>query len=174
MAKEIKLSTVGDDSMKVSVCCIVNINDKILLVKRIKDPCKDSVEFPGGLIADNELLKSGVIARVKEVAGFDIYPIAMLGVYDGLDRHPNERVISTVYLAQPEITDEQAKAIIEEQNKKLLEIPEDKREFSELKLQSLQDTLKEKFAYDHRRMFVSYLTILSLGRKIDMNVEKQN
>ncbi len=160
--------------MKVSVCCIININDKILLAKRVKDPCRDSVEFPGGLVTDSELLKSGVIARVKEVTGFDIHPIAMLGVYDSLDRHPNERVISTVYLAQPEITDEDANKMVTEQNKKLQEILEDKKEISELKLLSLQDALKEKFAYDHRRMYVSYLTILSLGKKIDMKVPEQN
>lgn len=160
--------------MKVCVCCIVNINDKILLLKRSKDPFKDSVEFPGGLVADSELLKSAVVSRVKETTGFDIHPIAMLGVYDSLNRHPDERIIATVYLAQPEISDEEASKIVSEQNKKQQEMPEKKREFSELKLLSLQDTLKENFAYDHKRMYVSYLTILSLGKRIDMKVPEQN
>lgn len=160
--------------MKVCVCCIININDKILLCKRQKDPFEDCVEFPGGSVADSELLKSSVVSRVKETTGFDISPIAMLGVYDSLERNPRERVIAAVYLAQPEINDEDANKIVEEQNKKLQEIPEKKREFSELKLLSLQDTLRENFAYDHKRMYVSYLTILSLGKRIDMKVPEQN
>ena len=44
-------------------------NDKILLVKRKKDPFKENWAIPGGFLEDEEPLEAGATRELKEETG---------------------------------------------------------------------------------------------------------
>ena len=71
----------------------------ILLVKREKEPFKDSWCLPGGYVKTDETSKQAAIRILeKETSLKDVY-IQQVGVYDAVDRDPRGRTISSSYMA---------------------------------------------------------------------------
>ena len=57
-------------------------DNKILLVYRNNQPCKNQWFFPGGRIAKNEKLEDAVIRQARDELGMDIKIERIIGVYD--------------------------------------------------------------------------------------------
>jgi 8-oxo-dGTP diphosphatase len=76
----------------VGVGVLVVEGDKILLVKREKDPGKGRWSIPGGLLELGELLRDGAKRETKEETGIDVDIIALLDVIDNIVRDEEGKV----------------------------------------------------------------------------------
>lgn len=71
----------------------------ILLVKRDKDPFKDSWCLPGGYVYDNETSYESVKRILKKETNLDDVYVQELGIYDDINRDPRGRTISVAYMS---------------------------------------------------------------------------
>ena len=130
--------------MKLTVNSLIVNNQKILVYTKKEDPFKGKLSLPSGELKEKETLKEAVKRITKEKTNIEIKPVAMLGVYDSLDRDPNERNIGVVFICNP--TNEIKKI---KEGYKFIE----KKEMNE-----------NEFAYDHKKMLNSYFAIISLSK----------
>jgi 8-oxo-dGTP diphosphatase len=72
--------------------------EKILLVKRLKDPFKGMWALPGGFVELNETVEEAVIREVKEETGIEAEILRLVGVYSDPKRDPRGHVISIAFL----------------------------------------------------------------------------
>jgi 8-oxo-dGTP diphosphatase len=85
------------ESPSVMVDAIVESNDKLLLVKRKKDPFKGFLSFPGGNVDLGEKVEDAVKREVREETSVDIEPTDILGVCSDPSRDPTFRQDSDLY-----------------------------------------------------------------------------
>lgn len=71
----------------------------ILLVKRNKEPFKDKWCLPGGYVYENEVSKEASKRILEKETGLINVYLQQIGVYDGVDRDPRGRTISSSYMA---------------------------------------------------------------------------
>ena len=155
-----------------------NLSDKffsILLVKRNKDPFKDTWCLPGGFVGENETIDSAADRILeKETNLTNIYK-EQLYTFGEVDRDPRTRVISTAYMVlidKQKITNQLSKDaswfnihIIEENDKVnvVLENDDDTIEFVIEKELVSQTTKKYKYrtikneniAFDHDKIILT-------------------
>lgn len=87
-------------SPSVMVDAIVEKNDKLLFVKRKKDPFKGSLSFPGGKVDVDEKVENAVTRELQEETSLYIEPIDILGVYSDPGRDPRGHRISITLIAK--------------------------------------------------------------------------
>ena len=87
------------ESPSVMVDAIVERNDKLLLVKRKKDPFKGSLSFPGGKVDEGERVEDALKRELNEETNLDIEPIDILGVYSDPSRDPRGHRIYITFIA---------------------------------------------------------------------------
>ncbi|MFW9863491.1 MAG: NUDIX domain-containing protein [Candidatus Thorarchaeota archaeon] len=73
----------------------------LLLVKRGRDPYKDSWALPGGFVEYGETVEEAAAREVLEETGLRVTLEAILGVYSDPRRDPRGHTITTVFLARP-------------------------------------------------------------------------
>ena len=83
----------------LTVDCVVEEGDKILLIRRKNPPYAGHWALPGGFIEYREKAEDAVIREVKEEANVDISVQGLLGVYSEPGRDPRGHVVSICYLA---------------------------------------------------------------------------
>ena len=66
---------------KLVACTIVEIDDKILLLKRNIDPRKGKWVVPGGYVDRGEEVEAATLREVREECGIEIRIKKLLGVY---------------------------------------------------------------------------------------------
>jgi 8-oxo-dGTP diphosphatase len=86
----------------LTVDCVVEQEDKILLIRRKNPPYEGHWALPGGFIEYWEKAEDAVIREVKEEANVDISVEGLLGVYSEPGRDPRGHVISICYIAKGE------------------------------------------------------------------------
>jgi 8-oxo-dGTP diphosphatase len=72
--------------------------DKILLVKRGREPFKDTWALPGGFLEVTETAESGVLRELREETGIKAEVDRLIGVYSKPGRDPRGAIISIAYL----------------------------------------------------------------------------
>jgi 8-oxo-dGTP diphosphatase len=72
---------------------------KIFLHKREKDPYKDKMELPGGLVKKDETAEQTLKRKVKELFGFDNVYFSQFKTFTEPKRDPRERTISIGFIA---------------------------------------------------------------------------
>ncbi len=77
---------------------IHNKENKILLVKRKKDPYKNYLSLPGGFVNYGETVEDSVKREIQEETSLIIEPIEILGVYSDPNRDPRGHVMSIVFI----------------------------------------------------------------------------
>jgi len=88
-------------SPSLTVDAVIMCKDNFLvLIKRKKDPYKDSWALPGGFVEYGETVESAVIREVKEETGLDVDLKTIVGVYSDPDRDPRGHTVTICYLAQ--------------------------------------------------------------------------
>lgn len=87
---------------------IVEINDKLLLVKRKKDPFKGYFSFPGGTVSLGENVEDAIRSETLEETNLKIAPTDILGVYSNPMRDPRGHRISVVFVGKVVNGDAQA------------------------------------------------------------------
>lgn len=94
-----KNKTLENISVDCTVFGYTNGELNILLIKRDKDPEKNSWSLPGSYINYNETTVDAAKRVLNELTGIhDIY-LSQVGVFDQQERYPTHRVISIVYCA---------------------------------------------------------------------------
>ena len=72
---------------------ILNSKDELLVVKRGKEPAKDTLDLPGGFVDNDESGEQGIVREIKEETGLDIkeakylFSIPNIYRYSGMDIH---------------------------------------------------------------------------------------
>ncbi|MFU8653462.1 NUDIX domain-containing protein [Methanotorris formicicus] len=85
-------------SPSLTVDGIIEINNKILLIKRKKHPFKDFWALPGGFVECGETVEEAVIREVEEETGLKTKVKKLLGVYSNPNRDPRGHTISVVFV----------------------------------------------------------------------------
>ena len=81
---------------KVVACAVVEINGKILLLRRAINPQKGKWVIPGGYVDRGEVVERAAIREVKEECGVEVKISGLLGVYSYEER----AVVVVVYIAK--------------------------------------------------------------------------
>jgi ADP-ribose pyrophosphatase YjhB (NUDIX family) len=66
---------------KLVACVIVEMDEKIILLKRAIEPQKGKWVVPGGYVDRGEVVKSAALRETKEECGIDVRIKRLLGVY---------------------------------------------------------------------------------------------
>ena len=84
----------------VTVDAVVEQQDKILLVRRGREPFQGSWALPGGFVEYGESTEEAVAREVMEETGVAMEVEGLLGVYSDSRRDPRGHVISICYVAK--------------------------------------------------------------------------
>ena len=100
---------------KPTVDIIVTDGERVILVRRGKDPFKGQWVFPGGFVEYGEAVENAALRELLEETGVKAELKAILGVYSRPDRDPRAHHISVVFVAshtdgQPKGGDDAAEA----------------------------------------------------------------
>jgi 8-oxo-dGTP diphosphatase len=79
---------------------IIEKDDKLLLVKRKKDPFKGYLSFPGGTVSLGENVEDAIRSETLEETNLKIAPTDILGVYSNPMRDPSGHKISITFVGK--------------------------------------------------------------------------
>ena len=85
---------------RITIDSIIDLNDSIILIKRLHPPFKDHWAIPGGFIELGEEVEDAVIRETKEETGLDVIIDKIHGVYSDPDRDPRGHIITLVYICK--------------------------------------------------------------------------
>jgi 8-oxo-dGTP diphosphatase len=130
----------GRDKKKplLTVDCLVEQEDKILLIRRKNPPYAGQWALPGGFIEYLEKAEDAVIREVKEEANVDISVEGLLGVYSESGRDPRGHVVSICYIG------------------KGMGVPRGGSDAGDAKFFDLAEINYEELAFDHGKMLRDY------------------
>ncbi len=83
---------------KIAACCIVKIDQKIVLLRRSIQPGYGKWVFPGGYVDRGETVTAAAIRETREEINLEVQLESLLGVYS----YPQSPVIIVVYVARME------------------------------------------------------------------------
>ncbi len=75
-------------------------SNKVLLIKRKKDPFKDYFSLPGGFVNEGEKVEDAVRREAEEELLVKVEPINILGVYSDPNRDPRGHIMSITFIAK--------------------------------------------------------------------------
>lgn len=84
----------------VTVDAVVEQQDRVLLVRRGREPFRGSWALPGGFVEYGERTEEAVAREVMEETGVAIELEGLLGVYSDAHRDPRGHVVSICYVAK--------------------------------------------------------------------------
>jgi 8-oxo-dGTP diphosphatase len=76
----------------VGVGAVIIEEDRVLLVKRARQPLQAQWSIPGGALEIGELVREAVMREAREETGLIVEPGELLGVYDRVVRDAQQRV----------------------------------------------------------------------------------
>lgn len=128
--------------------------EHVVLIKRLNEPFKDKLAFPGGFLEDEENFKDAAIREAYEEIGVPLKSSSLieLGIYAEPNRDPRGRVVTLSYLV---IVDELFD----------LSAGDDAKEAKWYLVNELIHK-KDDFAFDHFKMLIDALNKLK-SLKID-------
>ncbi len=109
--------------------------EKVLLMKRFKQPFGGKYVFPGGHMEEGETIEETCIREAKEETGLEVELLDILGVYSAPDRDPRGQILAVAFICKPKNYDV-----------KLSD------EASEAKWFDLYEIKKEDLGFDHAKM----------------------
>lgn len=75
-------------------------SNKVLLIKRKKDPFKDYFSLPGGFVNEGEKVEDAVRREAEEELLVKVEPIDILGVYSDPHRDPRGHIMSIAFIVK--------------------------------------------------------------------------
>ncbi|MHA2386794.1 MAG: NUDIX domain-containing protein [Candidatus Thorarchaeota archaeon] len=79
----------------------VTDGERLLLVRRGREPHKGRLALPGGFIEYGETVENAAIRETLEETGVQISLEAILGVYSDPKRDPRKHTLTTVFIGRP-------------------------------------------------------------------------
>ena len=70
----------------------------VVLIKRRREPFKDSFALPGGFVEYGETVEEALKREMKEETGLDVRILRLVGVYSEPDRDPRGHTVSVAFL----------------------------------------------------------------------------
>jgi len=126
-----------------TVDTIIQDDSKVLFIKRVKDPFKGKMVFPGGFIKKGETVEEAAKREVKEETSLDIELDHILGVYSDPARDPRGHIMSTVFVG---------KISSNSYNKE----PVAGDGAAAVKWISIEDIEQEDFGFDHKKIMKDF------------------
>ena len=80
---------------------VLMYKDKILLIKRARDPFKGKWALPGGHVECGETVEEAALRELSEETGVEGELVTLISVYSEPDRDPRGHYVSVAYLAIP-------------------------------------------------------------------------
>ena len=74
--------------------------NKVLIIKRKKDPFKDYFSLPGGFVNEGEKVEDAVRREAEEELLVKVEPTDILGVYSDPNRDPRGHIMSITFTAK--------------------------------------------------------------------------
>jgi 8-oxo-dGTP diphosphatase len=130
-------------SPSLTVDGIIQIDDKILLIKRKNPPFKDSWAFPGGFVEYGETTENAVMREIYEETNLKTKIKHLLGVYSDPNRDPRGHTVSVVYILEH-----------------IEGTPKGSDDAKEAKLFKIEEVKDLDLAFDHKKIFNDYLKYL--------------
>ena len=85
----------------IDIILVENSNsNKVLLIKRKKDPFKDYFSLPGGFVNEGEKVEDAVRREAEEELLVKVEPIDILGVYSDPHRDPRGHIMSITFIVK--------------------------------------------------------------------------
>jgi 8-oxo-dGTP diphosphatase len=75
-------------------------SNKILLIKRKKDPFKDYYSLPGGFVNEGEKVEDALRREAEDELLVKVEPIDILGVYSDPNRDPRGHIMSITFVGK--------------------------------------------------------------------------
>jgi 8-oxo-dGTP diphosphatase len=75
-------------------------SNRVLLIKRKKDPFKDYFSLPGGFVNEGETVEDAVRREAEEELLVKVEPIDILGVYSDPNRDPRGHIMSITFIVK--------------------------------------------------------------------------
>jgi ADP-ribose pyrophosphatase YjhB (NUDIX family) len=120
---------------KVVACSIVEMDGRIVLLKRDIDPQKGKWVLPGGYVDRGEEVKAAALREAEEECGLKIRARELLGVYS----YPGKLSVVVVYVAEPL----GGKLIVGDETSEVGLYAPERIPWEELAFQSTVDALKD-------------------------------
>ncbi len=120
-------------------------NRSVLVIKRKNPPFQNKWAIPGGMVDEGETVEHALIRELKEETSLDVEPHAILGVYSDPSRDPRGQVISIVFVAKWDQTQE----------------PRASDDAKECKWLPLKEINREELAFDHSKIIIDFKKWLS-------------
>lgn len=91
----------GVDYIGVGVgAVIINSEDEILLVKRLKDPEKGFWTIPGGSVEFGETIENAIVREVEEEIGVKVRIVTLLGITNHIIKEEKRHWVSPAFLTK--------------------------------------------------------------------------
>ena len=74
-------------NVAAAVATILQFDNKIVLIKRAKEPAKGKLDLPGGFVDPKESAEDAVIREIKEELQIDIRELKYLGSYPNIYKY---------------------------------------------------------------------------------------
>jgi ADP-ribose pyrophosphatase YjhB (NUDIX family) len=117
--------------------------NKVLIIKRKKDPFKDYFSLPGGFVNEGEKVEDAVRREAEEELLVKVEPTDILGVYSDPNRDPRGHIMSITFTAK--ITNGELKA---------------GEGIAELRWIDTNNLTNIKLGFDHSKILTNYQTWL--------------
>jgi 8-oxo-dGTP diphosphatase len=85
---------------KIAVDVVIFDRNRIVLIRRGKDPFKGRMAVPGGFVEYGETIEEAAMREALEETGLTVRLLEILGVYSAPDRDPRAHTISTAFVAE--------------------------------------------------------------------------
>jgi 8-oxo-dGTP diphosphatase len=84
----------------VTTDCIMVIEDRVVLIRRGREPFKGMYALPGGIVEYGESVEACVVREMEEETGLKTRVLDLVGVYSAADRDPRGHFITLAFNLQ--------------------------------------------------------------------------
>ena len=82
-------------------CVVFDAYDRLLVIRRAKEPFMDRYALPGGFVEIGETVETAALRELKEETGIEGRVGQLIGVYSDPSRDPRAHNVSVAFLVTP-------------------------------------------------------------------------
>ena len=128
-----------------TVDIIIELNSRILMIRRKNEPYKGCLALPGGFVNEGERIEDAARREANEETSLNIGLSEILGVYSDPKRDPRGHLMSTVFIAVIPVGNDTEAARASAQD-----------DAAEIQWINLDDLDNSTIAFDHKKILFDY------------------